>query len=111
MHKFFFSLDHHFNLPLFRFLIPQGEVNDLILNLQGHLNESVDLEEYFGVSVSNIICSLLMSEKFTKDDQKFIEFNRMIQEGKSELFEMIKSEIYQLNEFHRHGSLWKDQYR
>lgn len=33
------------------------------------------------MSVSNVICSLLMSERFTKDDPKFIEFNRMIQEG------------------------------
>jgi 26-hydroxylase len=59
----------------------QGEVNDLILNLQGHLNQSVDLEEYFGISVSNVICSLLMSERFTKEDPKFVKFNRMIQEG------------------------------
>lgn len=52
-----------------------------MLNLQGHRSGSVDLEEYFGVSVSNVICSLLMSEKFTKDDEKFVKFNRMIQEG------------------------------
>lgn len=51
------------------------------MNLQGHLNENVDLEDYFGLSVSNVICSLLMSERFTKEDPKFIEFNRKIQEG------------------------------
>jgi 26-hydroxylase len=39
------------------------------------------LEEYFAVSVSNVICNLLMSVRFTRDDPKFIKFNRMIEEG------------------------------
>lgn len=44
-------------------------------------SHTVDLEPYFAVSVSNVICSLLMSVRFTRNDPQFIRFNRMIEEG------------------------------
>jgi 26-hydroxylase len=61
--------------------LPQNEIDDLLNNLQNNSSHTVDLEEYFAVSVSNVICNLLMSVRFTRDDPKFIKFNRMIEEG------------------------------
>lgn len=68
-------------LFLASFLPPQNEIDDLLSNLQNAPNHTVDLEEYFGVSVSNVICNMLMSVRFTRDDPKFIKFNQMIEEG------------------------------
>lgn len=65
----------------FLFRIKQNEIDDLLSNLQNEQSHTVDLEPYFAVSVSNVICNLLMSVRFTRDDPKFIRFNRMIEEG------------------------------
>ncbi|CRL05883.1 CLUMA_CG019030, isoform A [Clunio marinus] len=58
-----------------------NEVDDLISNLSNETSHTVDLDPFFAVSVSNVICNLLMSVRFTRDDPKFIKFNRMIDEG------------------------------
>lgn len=44
-------------------------------------SHTVDLDPFFAVSVSNVICNLLMSVRFSRDDPKFIRFNQMIEEG------------------------------
>lgn len=64
-----------------RKFLPQNEIDDLISNLQKEKNETVNLEPHFAVSTSNVICNLLMSVRFTRDDPKFAKFNYMIEEG------------------------------
>lgn len=59
----------------------QHEIDDLISNLQNEPSNSVNLEDHFAVATSNVICNLLMSVRFTRDDPKFAKFNRMIEEG------------------------------
>lgn len=44
-------------------------------------NEPTDLNPLLAVSVSNVICNLLMSVRFTKDDPMFIRFTYLIEEG------------------------------
>lgn len=53
----------------------------------------VDLESHFALSVSNVVCNLLMSVRFTASDPKFIRFNSMIEEG-MRLFGEITSVDY-----------------
>ena len=68
-------------LFLIRFVsFQQNEIDDLLSNLRDE-SSHVDLDEYFALSVSNVICNLLMSVRFTRDDPRFIKFNRMIEEG------------------------------
>ncbi|KAL7018507.1 hypothetical protein ACKWTF_010783 [Chironomus riparius] len=58
-----------------------NEISDLLSHLKNETKTPLDLEPYFAVSVSNVVCSLLMSVRFTRDDPKFIRFNTMIEEG------------------------------
>lgn len=60
---------------------PQYEINDLIDNLQKEKGQNVNLDAHFAVTTSNVICNLLMSVRFTRDDPKFGRFNFMIEEG------------------------------
>lgn len=66
----------------FFFLFPiQREVNDFISNLQNEPSSAINLEDHIAVATSNVICNLLMSVRFTRDDPRFAKFNRMIEEG------------------------------
>lgn len=51
----------------------------------GHLHASdgqpVDMSPVISVAVSNVICSLMMSTRFSIDDPKFRRFNFLIEEG------------------------------
>lgn len=49
--------------------------------MESEKSQTVDLEPFFAVSVSNVICNLLMSVRFSRDDPKFVKFNHMIEEG------------------------------
>lgn len=41
----------------------------------------VDLGSYLSSAVSNVICSLLMSVRFRRDDPKFVRFTSLIDDG------------------------------
>lgn len=43
--------------------------------------EAIDPSPYLSVAVSNVICNLLMSVRFSIDDPRFIRFNWLIEEG------------------------------
>lgn len=51
----------------------------------GHLHASdgqpIDLSPVISLAVSNVICGLMMSTRFTLDDPKFRRFNFLIEEG------------------------------
>lgn len=66
---------------LTKFSSTQNEIDDLLNHLSNEGGQSIDLDPFFAVSVSNVICNLLMSVRFTRDDPKFIRFNQMIEEG------------------------------
>lgn len=68
-------------LTIFFSLHSQNEIDDLLSNLKNEKSHTVDLDPFFAVSVSNVICNLLMSVRFSRDDPKFIRFNQMIEEG------------------------------
>ncbi|ETN60006.1 cytochrome P450 [Anopheles darlingi] len=57
------------------------EVTELLLTLSAVSNESTDLSRYLSVSVSNVICNIIMSVRFSIDDPKFKRFNWLIEEG------------------------------
>lgn len=59
----------------------QTEVTELLLTLSAVSNESTDLSRYLSVSVSNVICNIIMSVRFSIDDPKFKRFNWLIEEG------------------------------
>ena len=65
-------------------------MNELLNHLRDETKQPIDLEPYFAVSVSNVVCNLLMSVRFTRDDPKFLRFNQMIEEG-MQLFGKIYS--------------------
>lgn len=65
-------------------------MNELLSHLKSAPQQPIDLEPYFAVSVSNVVCNLLMSVRFTRDDPKFLRFNQMIEEG-MQLFGKIYS--------------------
>lgn len=72
---------HQFSTGFFSFSFSQNEIDDLISNLKTDSSQTVNLDEHFAVSTSNVICNLLMSVRFTRDDPKFAKFNYMIEEG------------------------------
>lgn len=59
----------------------QTEVTDFVTQLKECKNEPTDLNPLLAVSVSNVICNLLMSVRFTKDDPTFKRFTFLIEEG------------------------------
>lgn len=69
------------NKNFFLLYLIQNEIDDLVKNLQNEKSHTVNLESHFAVSTSNVICNLLMSVRFTRDDPKFAKFNYMIEEG------------------------------
>lgn len=44
-------------------------------------SQSTDLSKYLSVSVSNVICNIIMSVRFSLEDPKFKRFNWLIEEG------------------------------
>lgn len=71
----------------------QNEINDLMNELSNEKHQTIDVDPHFAVSVSNVVCNLLMSVRFTRDDLKFKKFNSMIEEG-MKLFGKIHSVDY-----------------
>lgn len=61
--------------------LPQTEVHEFIGHLHSSDGQPIDLSPVISVAVSNVICSLMMSTRFSIDDPKFRRFNFLIEEG------------------------------
>lgn len=59
----------------------QLEVKDLLANLTKSVGQSVDLSPIYSVAVSNVICNIMMSVRFSIEDPKFHRLNYLIEEG------------------------------
>nr|AGT57831.1 cytochrome P450 18a1 [Leptinotarsa decemlineata] len=57
------------------------EVNSCIGYLRTIGGKPVDTSEVFAVNVSNVICGMMMSVKFSHNDVQFIRFMNLIEEG------------------------------
>lgn len=57
------------------------EVEEFLCVLKAHKNDPVDLNPVFAVSISNVICDILMSVRFSHNDAKFRRFMDLIDEG------------------------------
>ncbi|ENN72442.1 hypothetical protein YQE_10910, partial [Dendroctonus ponderosae] len=58
-----------------------SEVDDFLQILQAANGEPLDLNPVLAVSISNVICDVLMSVKFSHNDSRFIRFMELIEEG------------------------------
>ncbi|XP_044754384.1 cytochrome P450 18a1 [Coccinella septempunctata] len=58
-----------------------NEVQEFLSVLKTKRGEKVDLNPYFAVSISNVICEILMSVRFSFDDKRFRRFMQLIDEG------------------------------
>ncbi|XP_050304879.1 cytochrome P450 18a1 [Anthonomus grandis grandis] len=57
------------------------EVSGFLDFLESNSGQSVDLNPILAVSISNVICDILMSVKFSYNDSRFIRFMELIEEG------------------------------
>lgn len=57
------------------------EVHEYLHNLQISCEEPIDMGPAISVAVSNVICNIMMSIRFSIDDPKFRRFNYLIEEG------------------------------
>ncbi|KAJ6637049.1 Cytochrome P450 18a1 [Pseudolycoriella hygida] len=57
------------------------EVKDLLTNLTKSVGQPVDLSPIYSVAVSNVICNIMMSVRFSIEDPKFRRLNYLIEEG------------------------------
>nr|WDY85991.1 cytochrome P450 18A1 [Pagiophloeus tsushimanus] len=57
------------------------EVDDFLGILKATNGQPVDLNPVLAVSISNVICDVLMSVKFSHNDARFIRFMELIEEG------------------------------
>nr|UUB32678.1 cytochrome P450 CYP18A1 [Dendroctonus valens] len=58
-----------------------SEVDDFLQFLQAANGQPLDLNPVLAVSISNVICDVLMSVKFSHNDSRFIRFMELIEEG------------------------------
>lgn len=70
-----------------------SEVEDFLHVLKARQGESVDLNPVFAVSISNVICDVLMSVRFSHDDRRFTRFMNLIDEG-FRLFGSMEAAIF-----------------
>lgn len=57
------------------------EVKDYVNTLKASNGQPMDMAPAISVAVSNVICSIMMSMRFSIDDPKFRRFNNLIEEG------------------------------
>ncbi|KAG5875608.1 hypothetical protein JTB14_036605 [Gonioctena quinquepunctata] len=70
-----------------------NEVEEFLTFLKSREGESVDLNPVFAVSISNVICDILMSVRFSHNDKKFIRFMNLIDEG-FKLFGSLEAALF-----------------
>lgn len=58
-----------------------SEVEEFLNVLNSKQDKSIDLNPVLAVSISNVICDILMSVRFSHDDERFRRFMYLIDEG------------------------------
>lgn len=56
-------------------------MNDYLSTLAASNGNSIDMSPVLAVAVSNVICNIMMSVRFSLDDPKFQRFTWLIEEG------------------------------
>nr|UOF76412.1 cytochrome P450 CYP18 [Xylotrechus quadripes] len=69
------------------------EVEEFLCVLKTQKNHSIDLNPVFAVSISNVICDVLMSVRFSHNDERFIRFMNLIDEG-FKLFGSLEAALF-----------------
>nr|CAH7768007.1 unnamed protein product [Callosobruchus chinensis] len=69
------------------------EVEEFLNVLRKKGDDAVDLNPVFAVSISNVICDVLMSVRFSHTDAKFIRFMNLIDEG-FKLFGSLEAALF-----------------
>lgn len=59
----------------------QGEVESFLRTLSRTKGAPTDLNPHLAMSISNVICSMMMSLRFHQDDSRFKRFMYLIEEG------------------------------
>lgn len=57
------------------------EVHEFLENLKNSNCQPIDLSSIYAVSVTNVICDIMMSVRFSLDDPNFRRFTFLIEEG------------------------------
>lgn len=57
------------------------EVHEFLENIKNSDCQPIDLSPIYAVSVTNVICDIMMSVRFSLDDPKFRRFTFLIEEG------------------------------
>ncbi|XP_022902514.1 cytochrome P450 18a1 [Onthophagus taurus] len=57
------------------------EVDSFLSFLRSSKNEAIDLNHHFQVAISNVICDIIMSVRFSHDDSRFKRMMNLIEEG------------------------------
>ncbi|XP_060528418.1 cytochrome P450 18a1 [Cylas formicarius] len=70
-----------------------NEVEDFLKVLNAKNGQPVDLNPILAVSISNVICGVLMSTKFSHDDQRFTQLMELIEEG-FKLFGSLEAALF-----------------
>ncbi|XP_019864631.2 cytochrome P450 18a1 [Aethina tumida] len=70
-----------------------NEVEEFLCVLRAHKDEPIDLNPVFAVSISNVICDVLMSVRFSHNDQRFKRFMDLIDEG-FKLFGSLEAALF-----------------
>ncbi|XP_017775403.1 PREDICTED: cytochrome P450 18a1 [Nicrophorus vespilloides] len=57
------------------------EVEELIIVMRAQNGASTDINSFFAISISNVICDILMSVRFSHNDTRFQRYMELIDEG------------------------------
>ncbi|KAJ8985266.1 hypothetical protein NQ317_007051 [Molorchus minor] len=70
-----------------------SEVEEFLCVLKAKQDKPVDLNPIFAVSISNVICDVLMSVRFSHNDARFIRFMDLIEQG-FKLFSSLEAALF-----------------
>lgn len=70
-----------------------SEVEEFLCVLKAQKNNPVDLNPVFAVSISNVICDIIMSVRFSHNDARFRRFMFLIDEG-FKLFGSLEAAVF-----------------
>lgn len=70
-----------------------SEVEEFLCVLKAQKNNPIDLNPVFAVSISNVICDIIMSVRFSHNDARFRRFMFLIDEG-FKLFGSLEAAVF-----------------
>ncbi|KAK9879857.1 hypothetical protein WA026_008361 [Henosepilachna vigintioctopunctata] len=70
-----------------------NEVEEFLCVLKSQKDDKIDLNPYLSLSVSNVICEVLMSVRFSHNDTRFRRFMHLIDEG-FQLFGSLEAALF-----------------